>query len=309
VGRFRQFVTAWDNGFTIDAGAGIHLKVNNGMGLQMPSDAGAVYEQGWETTWSGTLPTNLQSWSEQLTQCPDRSWNSGDDKEPINCVTWIAVYAFCIWDGGYLPSEAEWDYVAQGGPGDGGATRVPVVEPVDLHVHRLRTRELRRRGRRGILQRRGWAERGRLGFSHGRRRVGSLRSGRQRVGVDAGLMLAWLREALLRLRERRGLHQPLPARRQLPRPSVVCTRSPSLRAPGRSAGGEHRSTLRAPLALISSMRVPAPPRFHVASVQCSRASQQRSRVNSWCVMVCRPGFGSSLLSWYRTRSRDRRVIA
>jgi hypothetical protein len=99
VGRFRQFVTAWDNGFTIDAGAGIHLKVNNGMGLQMPSDAGAVYEQGWETTWSGTLPTNLQSWSEQLTQCPDRSWNSGDDKEPINCVTWIAVYAFCIWDG------------------------------------------------------------------------------------------------------------------------------------------------------------------------------------------------------------------
>ncbi len=129
VGRFRQFVTAWDNGFRIDAGAGTHLKVNNGMGLQMPTDAGAVYEQGWETAWSGTLPTTLQSWGEQLTQCPDRSWSSGDDKEPINCVTWIAVYAFCIWDGGYLPSEAEWDYVAQGGPGAAGQRAYPWSSP------------------------------------------------------------------------------------------------------------------------------------------------------------------------------------
>jgi len=115
VGRFRQFVSAWNGGagYTPPAGSGKHTHLNNGQGLANSGSAG-TYEPGWVTTDNLNIAPN----STNLDCEPDATWTSSASTQenlPINCVNWWESYAFCIWDGGFLPSEAEWEYAAAGG--------------------------------------------------------------------------------------------------------------------------------------------------------------------------------------------------
>jgi sulfatase modifying factor 1 len=100
VGRIRQFVNAYGQ-----------LSLKNGSG----KSAHIANDSGWSTDY--VLPTDKNALVAQL-KCQGTTWSDtvGDNNDlPVNCSTFNVAYAFCIWDGGRLPTEVEWNFAAAGG--------------------------------------------------------------------------------------------------------------------------------------------------------------------------------------------------
>jgi formylglycine-generating enzyme len=102
-GRWRKFA---------ETHAGWHPEEGQGAHPQIP-------ETGWRASWNQDLEFVYSKYEppKQYFGCEIPFYQKVEEYQthPINCIGWQKAQAFCISEGGRLPTSAEWEFAAAGG--------------------------------------------------------------------------------------------------------------------------------------------------------------------------------------------------
>lgn len=144
-GRFRAWVDATNGNLRASAppeGGGAHPKIKGsgwrtewnrhlpssraevdrmlgpeeGEGTFMACQFGTnLNEWGSLTWWTEALDARVKELNEDKPEVLAENTKEALDRKPLNCVPWHVLFAFCVWDGGRLPTDAEFGFAAAGG--------------------------------------------------------------------------------------------------------------------------------------------------------------------------------------------------
>ncbi len=138
-GRFRAYVEATNGnlrGAAPKVGDGAHPKVPNSgwrsewnkvlptsraevdamLGAPGCIEGGNIDDFGTLTWWTSDLESKIKQANGKNPDILAANTRAALDSKAVNCVPWHVLMAFCIWDGGRMPTDAEWSFAAQGGP-------------------------------------------------------------------------------------------------------------------------------------------------------------------------------------------------
>jgi len=137
-GRFRAWVEATNGNLRASApakGAGAHRKipgsgwrdewktylptsraeVDQMLGPEKCQVGANLDDYGTLTWWTSALEAKIKQSNKSNAAVLAANTKEALDGKPLNCVPWHVLMAFCVWDGGRLPTDAEWSFAAQGG--------------------------------------------------------------------------------------------------------------------------------------------------------------------------------------------------
>jgi formylglycine-generating enzyme required for sulfatase activity len=74
-----------------------------------------VQDYGALTWWTDALDQKVKASNKNNASVLAENTKEALDRKPLNCVPWHVLFAFCVWDGGRLPTDAEFGFAETGG--------------------------------------------------------------------------------------------------------------------------------------------------------------------------------------------------